>query len=110
MPTIYVDTEQAALIEAAVTMLEAALTARVKRADPDQVISNSLTFQAGKLRTFRVMMQQPDPPKWALLAEPLRRKALTAAQVLLAPDDHAAADRAWETLRGLLGASQHPHA
>lgn len=104
MPTIYVDREGAELIQAALEMFEAALTARVKRADPDQIISNSLKLQAGKLKTARQMLDQPDPPPFSLMEEVWRGKALRAAEILLKPTSSAALDKAWEDLRGLANA------
>lgn len=101
MPTVLIDTEQAALIKAAVSMLSAALTARVERADPDQVISNSLTLQANKLSTVMRQLDQPEPPSWHDLGPTMRAKAIGAATMLANPklaDQHAAC---WEALRGL---------
>jgi hypothetical protein len=72
MPVIIVDTEQAALIEAALVMLESALVARTERADPDQVISKALNLQAMKLATVRKLLQAPEPPAYVDLEPHLR--------------------------------------
>lgn len=107
MPLVYVDQEGAELVEAAVQMLEAALTARVKRADPDQFISNSLILQSHKLSSFRTMLHAPDPPEFSMLAEPLRKKAFLAASQLVAEETPAGKDAAWRLLRGLSNAHGH---
>ncbi len=107
MPVVYVDTEQAELLEASCSMLEAALSARVKRQDPDLHISNSLALQASKLATFRAQLKMPAPPPLSGLAEPLRRKAIRAATQLSTADTTEAKDAAWEILRGLIVAAGH---
>lgn len=75
MPVIIVDTEQAALIEAALTMFEAALTARVERVDPDQVISKALNLQSLKLATVRQLLKMPEPPDFSDLDPVMMKKA-----------------------------------
>lgn len=101
MPTIIVDPEAAELVEAAVAMFEAALTARVKRADPDNVISNSLILQSHKLSTFRQMLALPEPEDFHLMPEPIRRKILNEAKRLVAAGDTPAAALPWRSIRGL---------
>ncbi len=108
MPHIYVDAEAAALIEAAVQMLEAALTARVERADPGKVISNSLTLQAHKLATFRKQLKAPPPSDFGMMPEPLRRKAFTVIKQLALEPKPEVVDLHWRTLRGLILAAEHP--
>ena len=101
MPIVYVDSEAADLIEAAVTMLEAALKARVKRADPNQIISNSLILQSHKLESFRTMLRGPEPPPLSGLPESIRRKAVRAAEQLVQAESTEAKDAAWELIRGI---------
>lgn len=101
MPAVYVDTEAAELIAAAVAMFEAALKARVKRADPGEIISNSLILQSHKLESFRAQLHAAEPPPFGQLPEPLRAKALRAAKQLVAAESREASDVAWETIRGL---------
>jgi hypothetical protein len=108
MPTIIVDTEQAALIEAACAMLEAALTARVKRVDPDKVISNSLALQSNKLATVRQLLKMPDAPRWTGLDIALKQKASRAMAVLLSNSPDQACDKSWDTLRGVIVAPAYP--
>lgn len=108
MPVVHVDTEAAALIEAAVTMLEAALTARVERADPDKIISNSLILQSHKLESFRAQLHAGPPPTFSMMSEPLMRKALRAAKGLVDASDDGARNTNWELLRGLLNAAAIP--
>lgn len=105
MPVVYVDSEAADLIEAAVVMLESALTARTDRADPDQVISNSLKLQSHKLKGFRSQLRSAEPPTFAQLPEPLRRKALRAASELVKAGETPAAQVHWDMLRGLVNAA-----
>jgi hypothetical protein len=105
MPVVIVDTEAAALVEAAVEMLEAALTARVSRADPDQIISNSLKLQAHKLSSFRDQLHAPDPPPWSQLPEPLRRKAINMATGFVGAESADQKNQYWEQLRGLINAA-----
>lgn len=69
MPHAYLDTEQAELLIGSATMLQMALQARVKRADPEKIISNSLVLQANKLESVIAQLAQPDPPTWRELTE-----------------------------------------
>ncbi len=110
MPMVFVDSEAADLVEAAVQMLEAALKARVKRADPNEIISNSLILQSHKLESFRAQLRSAPPPPLSGMAPPLRKKALTAAKALVAADDNDSMDHHWRTLTGLVHASQGPSA
>ncbi len=104
MPHVYVDTEAAELVEAAVQMFEAALTARVKRADPNKFISNSLILQAGKLRTFRTMLASADPPTWGGLREGLQKKAIRYAAEIASMTGEPEKAAAWEQLRAIINA------
>jgi hypothetical protein len=108
LPTINIDAEGAALMEAACTMLEAALTARVERADPDKIISSSLKLQANKLATARALMRLPDPPRWEETHESQRAAFLGAAKLLLDNPDAPAATLIYERLRGLVNAPGLP--
>jgi len=101
MPALFVDTEQAALIKVAVEMLHNALSARVERANPGKIISDSLNLQANKLATVMAQLAEPDPPVFSRLDEPLRRAALNAATVLVATPQGRSADAAWNELRSL---------
>ncbi len=82
-------------------MLEAALTARVERADPEGIISNSLILQSHKLSGFRDGLKLPDPPPFAQLPETLRRKAMRAATQLSKASTTEQLNEAWELIRGL---------
>lgn len=108
MPIAIVDTEQAALIEVALTMLEAALTARVTRADPDKIISHSLSLQAKKLATVRMMLAQPDPLSFSMLDKATRDRAEKAMAAILEHPANKTADALWEKLRALMVASPGP--
>jgi hypothetical protein len=108
MPVIHVDTEQAALIEAALTMFEAALSARVERADPDKIISNSLALQAAKLKNVRVLLHLPDPPLFSLLDPVMLKKAHDLLWVLHTDAPAPEADQWWEQLRGVINAPGLP--
>lgn len=108
MPVAIVDTEQAALIEVALTMLEAALTARVTRADPDKIISHSLALQAKKLATVRVMLAQPDPPPWSAMSASERDRVLSILETLRAGPRKADADALYQRLRSIALAAPFP--
>jgi len=105
---IHVDTEQAALIEAAVQMLEAALTARVERADPEAIISNSLKLQASKLGTVRMLLAQGEPPAFRDLPKHMRGMADNLLWQLHTNTDDEAKDHAWKALRDLANAPAFP--
>jgi len=102
MPVIHVDTEQAALMKAAFQMLEAALVARVERADPDQIISNSLTLQAGKLETVRRLLDLPEPPAYSQLSPEMRKLADNLLWALHKDATVEEKDALFERLRGVL--------
>lgn len=110
MPVVIVDTEQADLMEAAFVMLEAALTARTARADPDKVISNSLNLQALKLKTVRTLLRQPDPLKWSELPREGQERIIQVVEQLKTVKGPAHADQLYERLRGLLNAAPLPRA
>lgn len=105
MPMIIVDDEQAALMEVAFAMLEGALTARVARADPDQVISSSLILQANKLKTVRDHLRAAPPPALAMLPLSVQNAARGSMQVILDNPGSQKADAAWERLRGFIYAA-----
>lgn len=108
MPVIIVDSEQADLIRIAAETLEGALTARVQRADPEAIISNSLALQAAKLKTVRVQLQAPDPPKYSRLEKSMRLKAEAIIKRLADPQPREDRDALWEALRMLAIAPGFP--
>lgn len=108
MPVIHVDTEQAALIKAALTMFEAALTARVERVDPEQVISKALNLQSLKLATVRQLLDLPEPPAYSELSPTMRKLTDDLVTALAAERSDPAADRLFERLRGVLVAPAFP--
>jgi len=108
MPVIHVDTEQAALIEAALHMFEAALTARVERADPEQIISNSLSLQAAKLATVRPLLRLGDPPPFSQLDPTMLKKAHDLLWALHTDADALDVNQWWEALRGVINAPGFP--
>lgn len=110
MPVMIVDTEQAALIKAALQMFEAALTARVERADPEKIISNSLSLQAKKLKTVRDLLDMPDPPPFSQLSKHMRQMADNQLWLLHTRADDAAKDAAWQRLREIFIAPAFPPA
>ncbi len=95
-------------MEVAFTMLEGALTARVARADPEKVISNSLILQANKLATVRQLLQMPEPPPFSMLSLSLKEKVLRHAATLASLPEAENHDAAWEALRELANASAFP--
>lgn len=109
MPTINVDAEQAALMEVAFAMLEGALVARVARADPDKVISNSLQLQAHKLATVRAHLRAAEPPDFGMLPESVQNAVRGAATGILQATKPADIDAHFRRLRGFVNAaSVHP--
>jgi hypothetical protein len=102
MPVIHVDTEQAALMKAAFQMLEAALLARVERADPEQIISNSLALQAAKLATVRTLLDLPEPPAYSQLSPEMRKLADSVLWALHRDVSPEEKDALFERLRGVL--------
>jgi hypothetical protein len=108
MPVVIVDTEQAELIGAALTMFEAALTARVKRVDPEQVISKALDLQAMKLATVRTMLQNPDPPAFSDLDPTMLKKAHDLLWALHTDATGTEMNAWWEALRGVINAPGLP--
>lgn len=110
MPMILVDTEQADLIEVATYMLEQALTARAKRADPGKVITNSLTLQAAKLETLRNQLAQPDPPQLDRLAPAVRESVEHMARIIVSDHEEALKVATYEQLRQVINAAPLPSA
>lgn len=108
MPVIIIDTEQAALIAVAVEMLEGALTARVERVDPEQVISKALTLQSYKLATVRQLLKAPEPPALSQLPKHLRAKADNLLWALHTKPGDADKDMLWDLLREVINAPGVP--
>lgn len=108
MPVLILDTEQAALLHASAEMLEAALAARVTRADPENIISDSLKLQAVKLASVRQAMKAPEPPDWRQLGTSLQRRALGLMHQVADHSDGPNADAAWRLLRDLINAPGFP--
>jgi hypothetical protein len=108
MPVIHIDTEQAALIEVAVAMLEGALTARTERVDPEQVISKALQLQAYKLETVRKLLLLPEPPRYSEMSETMQIMADKLMGQLLDTDPGPTKDALFERLRGVLVAPAFP--
>lgn len=108
MPVIHVDTEQAALIKAALGMYEAALSARVERVDPEQVISKALNLQTLKMATVRQLLDLPEPPPYSQLSKALRQMADNQLWLLHTSTDDAKKDAAFERLRGVMVAPAFP--
>lgn len=108
MPVIHVDTEQAALIKTALAMFEAALTARVERVDPEQVISKALNLQSLKLATVRQLLDLPEPPPYSQLSPALKALADACISELADPTPGGSPDEWFERLRGVLVAPAFP--
>jgi hypothetical protein len=108
VPVIILDTEQAALIAVAVEMLEGALTARVERADPEQVISKALTLQSYKLATVRALLRAPEPPAFSQLDPTMLKKAHDLLWALHTEPPESSADEWWEQLRQVINAPGVP--
>lgn len=110
MPVLIIDTEQAELIEVAITMLEGALTARTRRADPEKIISKSLDLQAIKLKTVRTLMAQGDPPAWSDLPQGDRTRVLSTLSALSEVKNMGERDALYKRLRELVNAPGLPRA
>lgn len=108
MPVLHVDTEQAALIKAALTMYEAALTARVERVDPDKIISKALNLQALKMKTVRDLLDLPDPPTYSALSPTVRKMVDSLLWSLHTGVEGDTKDQYFERLRGFLVAPAFP--
>lgn len=108
MPSLLIDTEQAALIKVAVTMLAAALVARTERVDPEQVISKALQLQAYKLETVLKLLDMPEPAEFSELSKALRAYADKQLWLLHTKADDAAKDAAWRRLREVFIAPAFP--
>ena len=101
MPTLLIDTEAAALIDVATTMLQSALRARSERADPEKIITDSLQLQANKLEVVMAQLYQPDPPDFSRLDSALRSQAIDLMQRLAADPLRSDRDALWNQLRRL---------
>lgn len=109
MPMLKVDSEAAELTVTAVEMLRAALSARVRRADPQQVISNSLTLQANKLESVTAQLLGGEPPTWAEMSTPMQQQVVRLAQQLAMNKDPAHRAAILEMLREILTATETPN-
>src|SRR5690606_26905349 len=98
------------LMETAFVMLEAALTARSKRADPEKIITDSLKLQGMKLATVRQLLRAPEPPKWSELDGEARNRILARLAALKAAPESSAADAHFNKLRAMVNAPALPAA
>lgn len=101
MPTLIVDTEQAALIQVSVEMLQAALRARSARANPEKIITDSLALQANKLEVVMAQLSAPEPPEFSLLDASTKNAILGTIALLHDAPKGADLDNLWRQLRRL---------
>jgi hypothetical protein len=83
MPLIDVDEEQAALIEAGINAIDACLAARVVRADPNKVLSNSMRLQRRKVANMRDLLAHPPKRGWDDLHPDQQVQVFTLARALI---------------------------
>lgn len=102
MPLIWVDAEQAELIEAGCHMLETALLARSKRVLGPNHVADSLILQAHKLATVRAHVAAGPPVRWSQLPDTFRNKARNAMTMFTADQTSKGQDEAWEALRAIM--------
>lgn len=63
--TLHLDTEQAALLDAALDFAQVALESRAARIDPDRVLSDSAKLQSLKVKQVRAQFDAPASADWA---------------------------------------------
>lgn len=102
MPLVQLDTEQADLLRVATEMLSGALRARVKRADPDKIISNSLVLQSNKLESALAQLALPDPPRWEHMTEQRQRHIIQLCSLIAGEAYGSARGTIVQQLRGAL--------
>lgn len=108
MPVAIMDTEAAELVIAATVMFSAALTARTRRADPEKILSNSLTLQANKLVTVIAQLEAGDPPEWDHMTQAKQDELTGLFKMATAPDFSTGRVAIVARIRALLNAVPFP--
>lgn len=108
MPMLFIDDEQAELLDIASEMMAGALLARSRRADPDRIITDSHKLQANKLAAVRAQLKAKAPPHLSQLHEAFQAKALNLMRTIIAEPKSSNADRAWVSLRGMVNSADLP--
>lgn len=110
MPILKVDSEAAELAVVGIEMLQAALSARVRRADPQGLISDSLQLQANKLESVVAQMLAPEPPEWDEMSEAAQKRAVLLALNFASNKSPGHRAALFGMLREMLTASDLEHA
>ncbi len=99
MRFITMDDEAADLLEAAADMAHAALHARAKRRDPDEIISRS--YEMSRIKTNDVIRQLREPPlgAWGVLPETDREQVLKLFQLFLDMETLNERNELWKIIR-----------
>lgn len=98
MALIDLDSEQAALIEAGLNAIDAVLSARLARADPDKIISSSLGLQRRKVLNLREQLGRPPRREWSDLPGSVQSTVLRLAKTLGETTDGELASTCWQKL------------
>lgn len=99
---IFTDQEQLDLIDAAAEMAAAALAARSRRVDEDNVISRSVDMSRIKLATFRQQVQTAPLVDFSEFSDADRQKFFQMVDMLREVKDGKAADAIWQGLRAIV--------
>lgn len=104
MTTVFVamDSEQAELVRLGLEAIDGLLAARLTRADPDRIISGSMTLQRRKMLALRETMEREVLGEWDQLEDGLKTEALRLCQHLLQLPDQEGKSQAWRNLTALM--------
>lgn len=99
MRFITMDDEAADLLEAAAEMGHAALQARAKRRDPDEIISRS--YEMSRIKTSDVIRQLREPPlgAWGVLPEHDQHQVLKLFKIFLDLETLNERNELWKIIR-----------
>jgi hypothetical protein len=101
MILLSLDAEQAEIISAIADCAEAMLSARVVRADPDGIVSDSLSLQRMKMQQVRRQLQPRPIPDWSKLSEEERKNVTECARILAGSADGPSHSTALDIILGI---------
>lgn len=102
MPILHLDREAAGLLIVSAEMLAAALRLRTERADPDKIISDSLTLQSNKLATALIQLAGPDPREFDAFTEEEAQQIAIMGEMMATSYSIEQRKGTWRRLRAML--------
>lgn len=99
---VFTDLEALEILDAAAEMAAAALAARSRRVDEDNVIKRSVDMSRIKLAGLRQQFHQPALADWSELVEADQLRFLELIELMVSHDDEKTRDALFQSIRVLI--------